>query len=83
MHTPIDEVSIGHYPQVSRLLKGAFHSRPLLPQYSGTWDISCRVLAYLNQRNLEDSELSLKLLILRTVMLLVLTHASIKVSRFS
>ena len=75
MHVPVDGISIGQHPLVSRLLKGAFHSRPPLPRYSGTWDVS-RVLIYLGDHNLDDANLSLKLLTLRTVMLLALTRPS-------
>ena len=75
MHAPVDGVSIGQHPLVSRLLKGAFHSRPPLPRYSGTWDVS-RVLVYLDSHNLKDTNLTLKLLTLRTVMLLALTRPS-------
>ena len=74
MHTPIDGVSIGQHPLVSRLLKGAFHSRPPLPKYSETWDVS-KVLAYLDGQII-DENISLKLLSLRTVMLLALTRPS-------
>ena len=74
IHTPIGGVSIGIYPLVSRLLKGAFQSRPFLPRYSATWDVA-KVLAYLNGHNLE-SDLSLGLLTLRTAMLLALTRPS-------
>ena len=75
MHTPVDGASIGQHPLVSRLLKGVFHSRPPLPRYCGTWDVS-RVLSYLNGHKLEDSSLSLKDLTWRTVMLLALTRPS-------
>ena len=74
MHTPIDGASIGQHPLVSRLMKGAFQSRPPLPRYSATWDISM-VLAYLDSQPLDDN-ISLKLLTLRTVMLLALTRPS-------
>ena len=75
MHTPVDGASIGQHPLVSRLLKGVFHSRPPLPRYSGTWDVA-KVLSHLKGHNLEDSNLSLKCLTLRTVMLLALTCLS-------
>ena len=74
MHAPIEGVSIGQHPLVSRLMKGAFQSRPPLPRYSGTWDIT-KVLAYLDGQTLTSS-ISLKVLTLRTVMLLALTRPS-------
>ena len=33
----VDNVDVGKHPLVARLLKGAFHARPPLPQYSGTY----------------------------------------------
>ena len=74
MHTPIEGVSIGQHPLVSRLLKGAFQSRPPLPRYQGTWDVSV-VLHHIGEHQL-DQNLTLKELSLRTVMLLALTRPS-------
>ena len=74
MHTPIDGVSIGQHPLVSRLLKGAFQSRPPLPRYTRTWDVGI-VLTYINGHKL-DQGITLKVLSLRTVMLLALTRPS-------
>ena len=74
MHIPIEGVSIGQHPLVSRLLKGAFQSRPPLPRYQGTWDVSV-VLHHIGGHQLDQS-LSLKELSLRTVMLLALTRPS-------
>ena len=74
MHAPIDGVSIGQHPLVSRLLKGVFHVRSPLPRYSETWDVSM-VLRYLTSLKL-TGEISLKALTLKTVMLLALTRPS-------
>ena len=74
MHAPIEGVSIGQHPLVSRLLKGAFQTRPPLPRYQGTWDVST-VLRHIGGHQL-DQGLTLKLLSLRTVMLLALTRPS-------
>ena len=74
MHLPIDGVSIGQHPLVSRLLKGVYHARPPLPRYSGTWDVS-RVLTHLSSQRV-DKDVSLKVLTLKTVMLLALTRPS-------
>ena len=72
IHTPVDGFSKGQHPLIFRLLKSAFHLQPPLVHYSGTWDI-LRVFVYLNSRNLEDTNLPLKLLTLCGVMLLALT----------
>ena len=74
MHTPVDGLSIGQYPLVSRLLKGAFQTRPPLPRYQGIWDVSI-VLHHIGSHCLDHS-LTLKQLSLRTVMLLALTRSS-------
>ena len=75
MHVPVDGNSVGQHPLVCRLLKGAFHLRLPLPCYTGTLDVS-RVLVYLDSHDLEHTNFTLKLLTLRTVMLLTLTHLS-------
>ena len=72
MHMHIEEVSIGQHRLVSHLLKGAFHSRPPLPRYKETWDVS-KVLTLLAGQNVSD-ECSLKMLSQRTAMLLALTR---------
>ena len=72
MHTPVEGLSIGQHPLVSRLLKGAFQSRPPIPRYSETWDVS-KVLTYLDGQCVEEG-LSLKVLSQQTAMLLALTH---------
>ena len=59
---------------VTRLLKGAFNDRPPLPKYSATWDVQV-VLDYLKSLG-DNSELSLKHLTWKTVMLLALTRPS-------
>ena len=74
LHTPIDGVSIGQHPLVSRLLKVAFQTRPPLPRYTETWDVAV-VLSYLDSQSV-DENLSLKLLSNRTVMLLALSRPS-------
>ena len=74
IHVPIDGMSIGQHPMVTRLLKGVFHARPPLPRYSMMWDIST-VLAYLSNEKLEQDS-SLKSVTLKTVVLLVLSRPS-------
>jgi hypothetical protein len=72
MHSPIDGASIGQHPLVSRLLRGAFQSRPPLPRYTETWDVA-RVLAYTEGQEINEG-IPLKLLTLRTTMLLALSR---------
>ena len=74
MHAPIDGVSIGQHPLVTRLLKGAFQTYPPLPRYTGTWDVN-QVLNHLQNGPL-DKGISLKHLSYKTVMLLALTRPS-------
>ena len=74
MHTQVDGTSIGQHPFVSRVLKGAFNSRPPLPRYRDTWDVS-KVLSLLRGQEI-NSRSSLKLLAQRTTMLLALSRPS-------
>ena len=67
----IDGASIGQHPLVTRLLKGAFQTRPPMPRY---WDVSM-VLSYLDNQSVDET-LSLKLLSQRTLMLLALSRPS-------
>jgi len=39
-HNTIENIPIGQYPLVSRLMKGIYNSRPPEPWYSTTWDVS-------------------------------------------
>ena len=39
VHDKVDDVEVGKHPLVARLLKGAFHARPPLPKYTGTWNV--------------------------------------------
>ena len=74
VHEKVDGNSIGVHPAVTRLLKGAFHSRPPQPRYSSFWDVGT-VISYLQSLGGNDS-LNLKHLTLKTVMLLALTRPS-------
>lgn len=74
MHSPVEGLSIGQHPLVTRLLKGVFQTRPPLPRYQGTWDVGL-VLHYINS-DILDNNTNLKQLSLRTVMLLALTRPS-------
>ena len=46
VHEKVDGNSIGVHPAVTRLLKGAFHTRPPQPRYSSFWDVGT-VISYL------------------------------------
>ena len=69
----IDGVKFGEHPLTCRFLKGVFELRPSLPKYTKVWDIST-VLDYLTTFQVA-SELSLKDLSLKLVMLLCLLTA--------
>ena len=74
VHEKVDGVEIGKHPTITRLLKGAFHERPPLPRYVSTWDVNV-VLQYLKGLG-PSSDLSLKQLTYKLVMLLALTRPS-------
>ena len=60
----------GSHPLIIRFLKGVFHSRPTLPRYAATWDVSS-VLLYL--KNMPGNDvITLKDLSFKTVMLCLL-----------
>jgi hypothetical protein len=64
-------VIIYKHPLVRRFLQGAFNQRPSLPRNDVTWDVNI-VLRYLQQQ-WPISNLSLKDLTIKCVMLLALT----------
>ena len=74
VHDTVDGVEVGKHPCISRLLKGAYHSRPPLPRYTATWDVQI-VLRYFEGLD-PTSALPLKLLTFKLVMLLALTRPS-------
>lgn len=55
-------------------MKGVYNLRPAQPRYCETWDVSC-VLSYLRRLS-PISQLSLKMLTLKLIMLIALTLAS-------
>ena len=65
---------MGQHPAITRALKGAYHSRPLLPRYSSFWDVGL-VVNYLKELG-SNEELSLRQLTLKTLMLMALTRPS-------
>ena len=74
VHDKVDGVDVGKHPTVTRLLKGAFYERPPLPRYTSTWDVNA-VLLYLKSLG-PTSDLTLKQLTYKLVMLLALTRPS-------
>ena len=62
--------TVGEHPLIKRLVKAAFQSRPPLPRYQTTWDVS-KVLDLLKIWS-PVQKLSLKLLTLKLVMLCML-----------
>jgi len=74
VHDPVDGIEVGKHPTISRLLKGAYHSRPPLPRYTSTWNVQV-VVQYLDGLGPSDF-LSLKQLTFKLVMLLALTRPS-------
>ena len=63
-------LSIGEHPLIRRFVKGTYQSRPPIPRYNSTWDI-CKVLDLLKIWS-PSSDLNLKLLTLKLVMLCLL-----------
>ena len=73
-HERIDGFSVGQHPAITRALKGVYHSRPPLPRYSSFWDVGL-VVRYLKGLG-KNEDLSLRLLTLKTSMLMALTRPS-------
>jgi len=69
-HEKVDRANVDNHPAVTRLLKGAFHSRPPQLKYSSFLDVGS-VIQYLKGLG-TNRELSLKQLRLKTTMLLAL-----------
>ena len=63
-------LSIGEHPLIRRFVKGTYQSRPPILRYNSTWDI-CKVLDLLKIWS-PSSDLNLKLLTLKLVMLCLL-----------
>ena len=74
VHAEVDGYTVGQHPLVTRMLKGAFNERPPLPRYSTFWEVGV-VLRYLKQLGGDDS-LSLRLLSIKSAMLLALARPS-------
>ena len=65
--------TFGEHPDVKRFMKGVYQNRPPMPSYNKTWDVNV-VLQYLRGMG-KATELSIKELTLKLVMLIVLTTA--------
>ena len=72
LHSKVDGYSIGQHPLITRMLKGVFNERPPVAKYSAFWDVGV-VLKYLRGLGRNDT-LSLRLLTLKSVMLMALTR---------
>jgi len=70
---PVNGITLGSHPTVTRFLKGVFESRPSAPRYTQTWDVR-KVLSYL-QTIPNSEDVSLKDLTLKTAMLVSLVSA--------
>ncbi len=73
-HVHVDGVSIGQHPLVTRLLKGVYNQRPPKPRYTSTWDVDI-VLNHMTSLG-ENTDLTLKQLSQKLVMLMALVQAS-------
>lgn len=72
-HLTIDSLRVGEHPLACQVMKGIFDKRPPLPRYTQTWKVH-QVTSYLEGLG-GNSELSLKQLSERLVVLLALTSA--------
>ena len=70
VHEHIDGMAIGQHPMVTRVLKGAYNSRPPKPHYSSTWKVA-QVILWLSSQ--DTATLGLLDLSMKTVTLCVLT----------
>lgn len=66
----VEGVPVGQHGVIRRVVKGMFHRRPPMPRYTVTWDVAV-VLEHLRQAG-SNASLSLRLLTLKTCMLLAL-----------
>jgi len=72
-HVQVDGVRVGSHEIVSRLMKGIFNLKPPVPRYMFIWPIG-KVMKYLKSLQV-NSELPLKLLSMKTVLLIALISA--------
>jgi hypothetical protein len=64
-----EHVTVGDHPLIKRFLRGVFNEKPSLPRYKSVWDVS-QVLDWL--KGLDIDTIALKLLTIKTTMLLAL-----------
>ena len=74
IHSKVEGHPVGEHPLVSRVLKGAYNTRPPLPHYNTFWDVGV-VLQYIKSLG-DNSSLTLCQLSIKTAMLLALTRPS-------
>lgn len=67
--TDSEHVSVGNQPLIKRFMKGVFNQKPSLPRYKSVWDVS-EVFKWFQKNDIDD--INLKLLTLKTVLLLAL-----------
>ena len=67
-HEKMDGFSVGQHPVITRLMKGVFHNRPLLPKYSSTWSVQSVVDCIISMGG--NEQISLKHRTLKTTILL-------------
>ena len=75
-HDKVDEMDVGKHPLVARLLKGAFHARPPLVQYTDTWNVQVVLDCRLQWGDI--TSLSLKLSTYKLVMVMSLVRTWLK-----
>ena len=72
VHDKVDGHDVGQHPLISRLLKGAFNTRPPQPRYASTWNVAT-VTAYLDRLGANE-KISLTDLTHKTAMLMALVR---------
>ena len=71
-HEEVHGMSVGKHPGITRILKGAFNSRPPQPRYQSTWSVS-QVIGWLDSIKNDNEETVLTIAIKATT-LCVLTR---------
>ena len=70
---PVNNMTIGNLPLISRFMKGVYKGSPPTPRYQSTWDVQ-PVLTYISSLK-PPEKLDLKILTLKLVMLMSLVTA--------
>ena len=65
-----DSRSLGQHPLVTRYMKGVFESRPSLPRYGTTWDVSLALnwLITMDYKTINLKQLTLKVTLLLSLL---------------